>query len=92
MGQDIGSLRWFIDNTEVVQYVHAPGDESRLPFNVDGSFEIISVQSSTTSDNINVTSTFATNTSVLEGLSNIQCGTRGLRSNNVTVNVSVLGK
>jgi hypothetical protein len=96
-GQDITTLGLFFDGTEVVRYVHSLGDENRLPFNVeyDGDFgpiEITNVQSSTTSDEINATSTFTSNTSVLQGLSNIICGTRAVRSNNVMVNVSVLGK
>jgi hypothetical protein len=92
-------LRWFIDGSEVVQYVHTPGDESRLPFNVQydgdlGTIQIISVQSSIVSDVVNVTSTFTSNTSrsVLEGFSNIQCGSREVRSNIHIVNVSVLGE
>jgi hypothetical protein len=97
IGEDIPTLRWFIDGTEVVRYIHAPGDENRLPFNVEyggdlGPVQIISVQASLTSDGTNVTSTFTTNTSVLEDFSNIQCGSIEFKSDLVMVNISVLGK
>jgi hypothetical protein len=95
IGQDIGTLGWFFNGTLVVRYVHMLGDENRLPFNVEyeddlGPVEIIHVQSNATSDGINVTATFTANTSVLEDLSNIQCGTGSVKSN--FVNVSFLGK
>jgi hypothetical protein len=97
MGEDIPTLRWFFDGTQVVSYGHRTGDENRLPFNVEydgdiGLVKIISVQSSITSDVINVTSTLTTNTSILESFSDIQCGTKAVRSDLVMVNISILGK
>jgi hypothetical protein len=96
--QDITSLRWFFDKTEVVRlhYFHSSGDENRLPFNVEygddlGPVRITRVEASVTSDNINATAIFTTNTSVLEDLSSIQCGTKAVGSNPVMVNVSTLG-
>jgi hypothetical protein len=95
-GQDIPSLRWFLDETVVAQYVPQISDEDRLPFPVDygdnlGPILIVNVTTSLESDDINVTSTFTANISVLEDFSNIQCGTREVRSDFVMVNVSVLG-
>jgi hypothetical protein len=99
-GQDIPSLFWFLQNDETreVQYIHKHGDEDRLPFQVayDGDFGPILITNVTTSqdvDQINVTSTFTTNTSVLEDFTSIHCGTRAeVKSNLMMVNISVLGK
>jgi hypothetical protein len=90
-------LGWFLNGTEVGRYVHKIGDENKLPLNVEyaddlGPVRITRVEASATSDNINATATFTTNTSVLEDLSNIQCGRRAVISNLVMVNVSTLGK
>jgi hypothetical protein len=95
--QDIGTLGWFLNGTEVVRYVHMIGDENKLPLNVEyaddfGPVRITEVEANATSDVINATAIFTTNTSVLEDLSNIECGTRAVRSNLVMVNVSTLGK
>jgi hypothetical protein len=91
--QNLASLVWFFDEMEIVHYTHQLGDEARLPFlEYDGDLgliEIIHVQSSTNSDDINATSTLTTDTSVLDNISTIQCGAGRTRSN---VNVSVLGK
>jgi hypothetical protein len=99
IGQDIRFLAWFVDGTEVAQYTHELGDENRLPFPVAmydgdlGPILITYVMTSLDSDDINVTSSFTTNTSILEGYSYIQCGTRAnVKSDNVTLNTSVLGK
>jgi hypothetical protein len=94
--QDLASLVWFVDEMEIVRYTHQIGDEAQVPFvEYDGNLgriEIIRVQSSTSSDDINATSTLTTNTSVLDNISAIECGSRETRSNAMMVNVSVLGK
>jgi hypothetical protein len=95
-GQDIPVLIWFIGEVDAV-YFPQSGGENVLPINVEygsdlGPVHITSVQFSLISDGINVTSTFTANATILEGLSNIQCGSRSVRSNLMIVNVSVLGK
>jgi hypothetical protein len=96
-GQNIVFLGWFFDGTEVARYIHHISDEDRLPIPVHydgdlGPILIVNVTSSLEADDINATSTFTANTSVLEAFSSIQCGTRSVRSDFVMVNVSVLGK
>jgi hypothetical protein len=97
MGQNIPSLNWFFDETEVVRYFHQPGDESMVPLDLpyDGDFgpiQITNVQISTATDDINVTSTFTADLTILKDFGSIQCGSRGVRSELVMVDVSVLGK
>jgi hypothetical protein len=98
-GQDIPTLIWFINDNRVAHYFHRPGDEDRVPFNVNydddlGPIQIISVQANLDSDVSNITSTFITNTSILEQFTDIQCGpvTAMRRSELMMINVSLLGK
>jgi hypothetical protein len=97
IGQNIPSLNWFLNENEVAAYFPRPGDDNALPIKVEtdadlGLVQITSVQISSTSDTNNITSIFITNSSVLEDFSNIQCGSRGVRSDVMELNVSVLGK
>jgi hypothetical protein len=98
IGQDIPLLGWFFNGISFAQYAPDLGGPSMpLPFFLDydgdlGPIQITGIQLSSTSDNINVTSTFTTNTSVLEVYDSIQCGSRVVRNDPVTLNVSVLSK
>ena len=103
MTSDLTTLRWFIDDVDLLIYAYSTGDESRLPFTLSITLPIspgleiavTSVAPSTVNrDLFDATSTLTTNITLLQAfnMQDFTCGTFETRSETVTVNFNILGE
>ena len=99
MTSDLTTLRWFIDDVDLLIYAYSTGDESRLPIILlptPPGLEITITRvapNNANPDMFDATSTLTTNTTTLLQAFNKQgftCGTFGTLSAPVTVNFDLL--
>ena len=97
--EDLYHLKWYFNTSPNISYAYSPGEESRLPINIstipDVLVLIISVtQSTMDNDRFTARSTLTTPLFVLRVLNvqDVYCGSREVRSENIPVNFTILGK